>query len=121
MSDNVWTLSERRISARGLPYYDYTYSTPIMDGYEKRYRKCYGRAYFVVGKRGQPVMKTLGATLIDAPRGLIVALRDRREQEKKMLQERSQGYESCYQSSRQGKGMGQEAPTYKLRLPWTDK
>lgn len=85
----TWALGGRRVNAKGIPYYPYYWVVRVWDGYHETYKSYEGRAYFVAGKRGQPVMKVLGASLLGAPKGLIKDLGACRKVEKKHLQERT--------------------------------
>lgn len=116
---SAWAIGMRHVSARGIPYYPYYWVVPVQDGYHESYKSYEGRAYFVAGKRGQPVMRVLGASLMDAPKGLVKALAACRKAEKKRLQERNddgKGKKASAGRIPERSGRGYAPPTYKAEL-----
>lgn len=78
-----FSVSERHVTRYGIPFYVANWREP--DG-----RICIAYVFFRVGKRGQPVIKSRGSSLVDAPKGVIVALRKCREVEGRLLKAREE-------------------------------
>lgn len=78
-----FSVGERHVTRYGIPFYVANWREP--DG-----RICIAQVFFRVGKRGQPVIKSRGSSLIDAPKGVIMALRECRKVEARNLKAREE-------------------------------